>query len=125
VCFLRLSCDNPLITVKRKNPSMIYARVHTIFIRLSIPFIPKNHPKMLISRVMKNNNKELMNDHGHDLARMCRTLTGRCVRHQVNGLFILVATTPAMIARSMGAMPPPNKSSTIDSKIKIRLPYFR
>ena len=47
--------------------------------------------KIAMPRSMEDSKKKAMRGHGHIFASECRELSDRCVRHQVNGLPILVA----------------------------------
>jgi len=93
-----------------------------------VMFALKNHskgyPKIAISTQIQKHNTKAVRDHGHNLARKPRTLTGRCACHHVNGLFILVAVTLAKIARNIGAKPPPTNHSMIERRNRTRAPYF-
>jgi len=71
-----------------------------------------------------NHTKKAIKDHGHNVARKRRELTERCARHQVNGAFILVPATPAMIPTTADAKPPPTRNRMIESRIRTRPPFF-
>jgi len=62
-----------------------------------------------------------MKDQGHNLASKLRMFTGIYERHQVNGLLILVATTPATNARSRTKLPP-TRNCMIEKSKKIMAP---
>jgi hypothetical protein len=65
-----------------------------------------------------------MRDHGHNFASKRLELTDKCLCHNFNGLFILVATTPDIKAMGKGATPPPTRSCKIESRIRTNPPFF-
>jgi len=84
----------------------------------------KGHPVIAITTANQNINTKAIIDHGHNFARKPRMLTGRCARHHVNGLFILVATTLAKTPRNNGGEPPPTRKSVTERRSRIQAPYF-
>lgn len=96
---------------------------------VNVVSVPKNHtngyPKIAISTEITNNKTEATIDHGHNLVRKPRTLTGRCARHYLSGLSILVAVALASIARNIGPKPPPTRNNMIERSSRTPAPFFR
>jgi len=111
----RMSCSNAVKTVSRRSPIIKSGMRRPLFVKNSLKKYPMIH-------CPKSHKKKATRDHGHNFASKRNGLPERCARHQVNGLFILVPTTPPMIPISGGKMPPPTRSIKIDSRIRTNPP---
>ena len=117
-----VSFANPKNTVNISVPKA-KNKVTRMTIGLSTPkkYPMKARPGNMDSQAMM----QAVKDHGHKLARTLRVPGERWVRHQVNGEWILVATTAMRIPRKGGKMPPPARSMAMEIRIMTRPPFFR
>jgi len=89
-----MSYANPVMTVKKRSPKNKRRKnVYRFKLFLKIAF----------STSIKASSDKAMRDHGHNFAIKRDELPERCAPLHVSGLFILVATRSAIIAREIGA----------------------